>query len=1204
MNTTTHMSMPHAGGMHAKAHKGHGALEKLIDTAKPTHEAIKSGAWSDPRTWANGRIPDKGASVLIGHGMTVTYDQVSDERLKTIAVRGNLKFATNQDTQLYVETILNGKDGKLDIGSQQQAITAGKSAKIIFTSDRAIDAAWDPTQLSKGLVSGGTVNIYGAKKTEKAVLKGNAIAGSNVLTFKGRLTGWKVGDKIALGGTGRTYNGKDADNSRMQDEVLTITEIKGNKVRFTNDNIKSGDNTVLRYDHKVSALAAAGELDLYGINLTRNVSFETENGKSVPISRRAHIMMMHTPNVSVSNAGFYDLGRSDKSKLVDDIGKNVDGSKGNGTNIRGRYALHLHQAGIGNGTAILRGNVVSGSPGWGIVQHESSAGLEDNVVFDVVGAGIVAESGNETGWWTDNLVMKSTGVNRRTAENQIKSRERRFDLGFRGDGFWVQGAGLIRSKDNKAISSNHTGMTLFGSALNVVDNHRPITTIQKKDLPAKLRKLLAKDQTEIDVRHLPMADVKGFESYNAALGLQVWGHKTNFDGELAFAGNGSKDEIGTAHEGRSLIKDIKLWHNQYAGIQVQYSSNIDVKDGLVLGRDDGRATSNGAGILSNHATYSSTYDNLTVKGFEEGARLERLNTDKDFIGIELKNSKFSNNSYNLTKVGDQPDIKGRPDDYSAFNKLRNNQFDRVQGNAAPTARFNSQLAGGLTVTLDASAAFDPDPLKPADRTSRKLASNGIAAYGWDTDNDGEIDSFGRRLSHTFTKAGRHTVGLTVLDSQGASDRTTQTIDVQPTAYENAFLNGDFGSAKTLKSWQSDSQWSDLGWYLTPNAQISQGAVDFSKPGAWSNTLGQVVRDEKVRKGSQTLSFSLKNIEGDPSRAWKRNEISLELWGINGQFQNQSQTDEGPASVGTLPMQRSRLVRDNFGGEKGEFFDWKDFSYDVNLGNGYDYLMVEIKGTRMDNHGDDVAIDNVALVGQLGPNKLVDSEADLNSTEPRPVAVLSFEADSSQLAKDTSTAGLDNSARRSRNIQPTEGKVGNAIALNGGGDRVTFKNSTDINRGTRSQQTLSMWFQVDQLTGDRQQVLFEQGNKFRGLNAYIEDDQLLVGGWDRKLSWDDSWISSNRVKAGQWHHLAVVLDAQEAVTADALTAYLDGTKIGQMAGAQLSQHAPLSLGNTSGSTRFEDSFGRHQRNGLAGAVDEVNVFDGALNNRQVRSLFSI
>ena len=42
---------------------------------------------------------------------------------------------------------------------------------------------------------------------------------------------------------------------------------------------------------------------------------------------------MHNPNVKVMNAGFYDLGRSDKSKMVDDVGQNVDGSKGNGTNI-------------------------------------------------------------------------------------------------------------------------------------------------------------------------------------------------------------------------------------------------------------------------------------------------------------------------------------------------------------------------------------------------------------------------------------------------------------------------------------------------------------------------------------------------------------------------------------------------------------------------------------------------------------------------------------------------------------------------------------------------------------------------------------------------------------------------------------------------------------------------------------------------------
>ena len=944
--------------------KDHGALDKLINSAPPTHKAVKSGVWSDASTWAGGKIPGEGAKVLIDDGLIVTYDQVSEARLETIVIKGNLKFATNRDTQLYVETILNSEEGKLDIGSKQQSVAAGKQARIIFTSDRAINTAWDPTQLSKGLVSHGEVNIYGAKKSEKVALKGNATAGNNVLTFKGDLSGWAVGDQIVLGGTGRTYKGKDVDNSRLQDEVLTITEINGNSIRFTNNDIKTGDNTVLRYDHKVSTYADAGELELYAANLTRNVSFETENGKEVPINQRAHVMLMHNPNVNVSNAGFYDLGRSDKTKIVDDIGKNVDGSKGNGTNIRGRYALHLHKTGVGEGNAILRGNVVSGSPGWGIVQHESSAGLEDNVVFDVVGAGIVAESGNETGWWTDNLVIKSTGIDWRTAQNQRENRENKFDFGFQGDGFWIQGAGLIKNTDNKAISSNRTGMVVFGSALDLRGLFRPVETIQVSDLPANIQKLLPPDQTEIDIRDVPMADITGFEAYNGTNGLRIWAKGTNFDGENAFSNGGGEDALETAHLGRSTVRDFKIWNNTWGGAEVLYSSNVTLEDGIIFAKDD-QWSGGGQGLFNNHAAFNSIFDNLTIKGYQRGALLEYLNNNKDFVAPTLKNSTFSDNVYNLDKVGDEADKEGRPDDFGLFTKLENNQFAKVEGNTAPVARFTTKALGGLSVELDGGNSSDPDPLLPGDGKPRTLDSKGIAAYVWDLNNDGRNDAYGRTLKQTFDRAGRHTVGLTVTDAQGEQTRTSQTINVQPTAYENAFLNGNFNSSETLDSWQSYSQWSDLGWYKSPEVQTGGGTADLSTPGTWNGFVGQVVRNQNIHRGEQTLSFRLKNIEGDPSKSWKKNELTIELWGVDGAFDHSAWEDEGPTQVGSMPMQRTRLVDQLLGGETGEdsdFFDWKTLSYDVDLGKGYDYLLFQVKGSRLADSGDDVAIDNVSLSG--------------------------------------------------------------------------------------------------------------------------------------------------------------------------------------------------------------------------------------------------
>ncbi|WP_121970436.1 CAP domain-containing protein [Leptolyngbya sp. BC1307] len=1366
---------PHSMADDPKRHQDHEAFAKLMAAATPTHTAIKSGAWSDPQTWQNGRVPDANATALIKQGTTVTYDQVSDARLRTIINQGNLKFAANKDTQLLVETILNGPEGKLDIGAENQAVAADKKARIIFTSDRTINTQWDPTQLSKGLVSHGEVNIYGADKLDKVALAGDATASSSVLTFKQAPTGWQIGDKIVLGGTGYGWNGTDADNSRLQDEVLTVTAINGNQVSFVNDDIESGDRNVLRFDHTRSDITATNQLSLYAANLTRNVSFETENGKNVPIDRRAHVMLMHSPKVNVLNAGFYDLGRSDKSKVVDDIGKNVDGSNGNGSNIRGRYSLHLHRTGadsLDGQAALLRGNAVVGSPGWGIVQHDSHAGLEDNIVFDVVGSGIVAESGNEIGWWTDNMVIKTTGAQGK-GDSQRETRDNRFDFGFEGDGYWIQGAAQVKNKDNKAVSSNRTGMTLFGSVLAPKGRFRDQETILVKNLPAELQKLFPKDQTEVDVRDVPMARISGFESYNAHTGFQVWGHQTNFDGE----GDFSSQDVKTAHQGRSLIDNFKLWGNRWTGAVVQYSTHIDLKDGLILGRGADKI-SGGQGLSNNHASFGTTYDNLTIAGFSEGVQFEYPNNDKDFISPELKNSKLFNNTYHLAKVGHRGPIDGRPSDFGSFVKLSNNQFAEQQNNRAPVAKFSNKGIGGLAVQLDGSASSDLDPLRSADGSPRSLASKGIAAYGWDLNNDGKIDRFGRTISHVFDQAGSRDVSLTVLDSQGKASTLTQKIDVKPTAYANALKDGAFNSGTKLsEGWKSGSGSSDQGWYADKGVSLADGAAKLSAAGDWGNFLGQVIRDQQVRRGQQKLSFKLKNLEGSTGKPWERNEIKVTLWGVNGQFNNNPWEGTGPTQPGTLPMQRTQLVSKAFGGEAGEFFDWKNFNMDVNLGKGYDYLLFQVSTTRTNNPQDYVAIDNISLTGAadtlskpsgetavlssnitrpsssqplvsadvqsftnevlrltnefraenglaplkanaelaqaaqdysetmaigdffshtgkdgsnlgdraeragyealrlgeniaagqrspesvvngwinspghranlLNPNytelgagyfKLDNDTGSVNyntywtqlfgsgdlkpDTAPAPaptkqpiaklmtpptvnldpVAKLSFDEGTGKLAVDTAP-GVKNNGRLRGDARWTPGKAGQAVAFDGTGDVVTLNDAKEINLGTHAQRSVSLWFRVDEAAAGRQQVIYEEGGTTRGLNAYVQDDLLYVGGWNTPESkWSGSWLKTGNVSSGQWHHAALVLDGKETVQAGALTAYLDGQKIGQMDGSQLWAHGDgIGIGNVNGNTRFEDGNSSGSAYGLAGAVDEVQIFNSALNSTQVKQL---
>ena len=277
---STHTAHPdHPGMQHT-----HMALLDLVPHSQATHVAIRNGSWFDPNTWQGGKIPTDNAHVLIKEGVSVLYNDASNARLETLRVVGSLKFAHNVNTKLLVDTFVIAPAGELMIGSESNPVQAGIKTQIIFTADGAINQSWDPTLLSRGLISHGKVRIHGADKTDFLALQGEANAGDNVLVLKDIPKGWQIGDQIVLGGTNYRYSQSDADNSRFQDEELTITRIDGKRVYFTNNDITSGDNTVLRFDHQFPDVAEQGQLKLYVANTTRNVTFETENAATLPTS--------------------------------------------------------------------------------------------------------------------------------------------------------------------------------------------------------------------------------------------------------------------------------------------------------------------------------------------------------------------------------------------------------------------------------------------------------------------------------------------------------------------------------------------------------------------------------------------------------------------------------------------------------------------------------------------------------------------------------------------------------------------------------------------------------------------------------------------------------------------------------------------------------------------------------------------------------
>ncbi|NEO98777.1 MAG: hypothetical protein F6K58_08880 [Symploca sp. SIO2E9] len=441
-----HGNLPHPDDP-AKQNE-HVALLDLLPPEKATHRAIADGNWTDSAIWEGGLVPGEDADVFIPEGIAVTYDVPpgGNPELHYVRVNGELHFATNQDTAMKVDTLMTDVKSTFTIGTEENPMPAHFNASIEIADNGPITdiRKIDPLQLSRGVITHGKVSIQGAEKESHLVMKA-AEAGDTTIKVEGDASGWQVGDTIVVVGT--KYLGEDKNGQLItQDEEVTITDIDGNTLTLSQ---------ALEYDH--TPPEGHEDLDVYVGNASRNIRIFSENSgieNQDDVLSRGHFMMMHNPNAVIRNAEFTDLGRTNKSLAADDATKNnhgkvvsLDPTKAD--NVRGRYSLHLHRTGAtdGSGLAIVEGNAVNGSPGWGIVQHDSHAKVNDNFVYNIVGAGIVAETGNETGEWNSNLVTKVIGGNEKTGAGDGVN-----DFGNEGHAF-ENVSRLIIQQDNIAANS-------------------------------------------------------------------------------------------------------------------------------------------------------------------------------------------------------------------------------------------------------------------------------------------------------------------------------------------------------------------------------------------------------------------------------------------------------------------------------------------------------------------------------------------------------------------------------------------------------------------------------------------------------------------------------------------------------------------------------------------------------------------------------
>ncbi|WDQ17494.1 ELWxxDGT repeat protein [Rhodopirellula sp. P2] len=188
-----------------------------------------------------------------------------------------------------------------------------------------------------------------------------------------------------------------------------------------------------------------------------------------------------------------------------------------------------------------------------------------------------------------------------------------------------------------------------------------------------------------------------------------------------------------------------------------------------------------------------------------------------------------------------------------------------------------------------------------------------------------------------------------------------------------------------------------------------------------------------------------------------------------------------------------------------------------------------------------------------------------------------------------------------------GGLGNSSVQFSGTDQVmTVAQSVDIDNRTTTERTVAFWFYPTNLNGTGRQVIYQEGGTVRGLNIYLENGQLLAGGWSVLDGWGGTWLSASNVVADQWNHASLVFDA----VAGEIRLQLNGAaETTGAALAAITAHNNATLGRADGGTRFSDGAGGGVNVGgtsshYAGLIDDARIYNRVLNHIELQELASV
>ena len=482
-------------GSDAAAQLPHGIPNLCTD---PTATSVRNGSWSDPATWSIGQVPTVNDRVAIAAGTTVTYDRQSDADLACVNVFGQLTFRSDISTRLTVGTMTVMPGGGLQIGTIGSPVAAGVTAEIVI-ADRPFETGVDPEQYGTGLIGFGRVTMHGATKAPTFVrLAAEANPGQSGLSLSAAVSGWQTGDRLVVPGSNQSLS--TPGSYQGQWETPTMSFASGTQVALA---------AGLTYPHGGGRDGSGTLAFLPHVgNISRNVIVRSQN----PNGTRGHVLLTSRAEVDIRYTAFKDLGRTTIAPLNSTVMSSGHATQ-IGSNQVGRYSLHLHHL-FGPASPapnsyqyVLIGNAIDGGTKWGITIHNTHYGLvQDNVIYNAAGAGIMTEDGSETAnVIQNNFIVRAWG----TGHERADGRQGTNDWGWEGSGIWLRGP------DNYVRNNVIANVNSFAVTLMMLG----VSSVRVPSAPGADPSVSG---STVNMMTVPLREFSANEFYGAHRGIAVW----------------------------------------------------------------------------------------------------------------------------------------------------------------------------------------------------------------------------------------------------------------------------------------------------------------------------------------------------------------------------------------------------------------------------------------------------------------------------------------------------------------------------------------------------------------------------------------------------------------------------------------------------------------------------------------------------------